>query len=94
VCRLQATFFRRITHRLGVLDSGNNFTNTRTIQPTQTQHKLYKFAFCFLLHVVIIIGYKNAGTEGKELRIFLFCSAFPPVPVFYLMMVNMYDRNM
>jgi len=97
VCCLQATFFRRITHRLGVLGSGNNYTNTLTIQATQTQHKLYMIVFCFLLHVSIVhIDHRRVEKyryRRKVLRIFLFCSAFPPVSVFHLMTVNMYNRN-
>jgi len=97
VCCPQATFFRRITHRLGFLDSGNNYTNTLAIQHTQTQHKLYMIVFYFLHHVSIVhIDHHRVEKykyRRKVLRIFLFCSAFPPVSVFYLMMVNMYNRN-
>jgi len=97
VCCMQATFFRLFTHRSGILDSGNNYTNTLAIQPTH-KHKTnsirssFIFYYMFRSHVLINIGYKNTSTEGKVLRIFLFCNAFPPVPVLCLMTVDMYDK--
>jgi len=50
VCCLQATFLRRITHRLGVLDSGDNYTNTLAIQPTQTIYVRLLFSTKYFDH--------------------------------------------
>jgi hypothetical protein len=64
VCCLEATFFRHITHRLGVLDSGINYTNYTSNTAhvyTNTTHKL--------LYVHLLFFTKFFITHIDHLRI-------------------------
>lgn len=78
---LLATFFRRITHRLGVLHSCSNYTNKLAIQPTQTLYVCLLFSTtCFDHHHRVEkcrYGMKSA-TDFPLLQRFSFCTCILP----------------